>query len=153
MSGDCLLDALRDAKHRRDQATQDMRVLIAYAREVHRPRPYRLADLAETAGMSVSGVRTAYTPADTDRARSLNAAPGTRQGQAESFLALIAHLLYPCPAPPATDHNELCPCGSGFWPCRVTEAAWLARGLDPSTQITREIGENRAIAMAEDRPR
>ena len=37
-----------------------MRVLIAYGREFTRPRPYRLEDLARAAGMSISGVRTAY---------------------------------------------------------------------------------------------
>jgi hypothetical protein len=31
-----------------------MRLLLAYAREVVRPRPYRLADLARAAGMSIS---------------------------------------------------------------------------------------------------
>jgi hypothetical protein len=39
-------------------------MLLAYGREFARPRPYRLADLAGAARMSVSGVRTAYTPAD-----------------------------------------------------------------------------------------
>jgi hypothetical protein len=37
-----------------------MRLLIAYGREFTRPRPYRLEDLARAAGMSISGVRTAY---------------------------------------------------------------------------------------------
>ncbi len=37
-----------------------MRRLLAYGREFTRPRPYRLADLADAAGMSISGVRTAY---------------------------------------------------------------------------------------------
>jgi hypothetical protein len=37
-----------------------MRLLIAYGREFTRPRRYRLEDLARAAGMSISGVRTAY---------------------------------------------------------------------------------------------
>ena len=37
-----------------------MRRLLAYGREFTRPRPYRLTDLADAAGMSISGVRTAY---------------------------------------------------------------------------------------------
>jgi AraC-like DNA-binding protein len=57
---DELLAALRDARQRRDQADHDIRILLAYAREHTRPRPYRLADLAEACGMSISGVRTAY---------------------------------------------------------------------------------------------
>jgi cell division protein FtsN len=35
-------------------------MLQAYGREFTRPRPYKLEDLAGAAGMSVSGVRTAY---------------------------------------------------------------------------------------------
>ena len=63
-AADVLLAALADARHRKEQAAQDVRLLLAYAREFTVPRPYRLADLAEAAGMSISGVRTAYTTAD-----------------------------------------------------------------------------------------
>jgi AraC-like DNA-binding protein len=41
-------------------AERDLRLLLAYAREFAEPRPYRLEDLARAAGMSISGVRTAY---------------------------------------------------------------------------------------------
>jgi len=41
----------------------DMRLLIAYGRCFTHPRPYKLIDLANAAGMSISGIRTAY---DTD---------------------------------------------------------------------------------------
>jgi hypothetical protein len=41
-------------------AETEIRLLVAYGREFTRPRPYRLADLAEACGMSISGVRTAY---------------------------------------------------------------------------------------------
>ncbi|UVS78399.1 hypothetical protein [Actinokineospora sp. UTMC 2448] len=37
-----------------------MRLLLAYGREFVEPRPYTLDVLAQAAGMSVSGVRTAY---------------------------------------------------------------------------------------------
>jgi hypothetical protein len=57
---DPVLAAIEEARIRRDQADHEIRVLIAYARELIRPRPYRLTDLATAAGMSVSGVRTAY---------------------------------------------------------------------------------------------
>ena len=40
-------------------------------RDRARPRPYRLADLAQAAGMSISGVRTAYTHADIEQAARL----------------------------------------------------------------------------------
>ena len=68
---DPVLAALREARARRDQADRDIRILLAYARELTTPRPYRLADLAAAAGLSLSGVRTAYTPADTETARHI----------------------------------------------------------------------------------
>jgi hypothetical protein len=58
---DPLLDALREARDRKDKADHDIRLLLAYARELTSPRPYRLADLAAAAGMSISGIRVAYT--------------------------------------------------------------------------------------------
>ena len=70
-AGDPVLAALRAARARRDQADRDIRMLLAYARELTTPRPYRLADLAEATGKSISGVRTAYTTADIEIARSI----------------------------------------------------------------------------------
>jgi hypothetical protein len=57
---DPLLAALAEARQRRDQAAAGMRLLLAYAREFAAPRSYRLAGLAQAAGMSISGIRTAY---------------------------------------------------------------------------------------------
>jgi hypothetical protein len=68
---DPVLAALRAARARRDQADRDIRILLAYARELATPRPYRLADLAEATGKSISGIRTVYTPADVDAARRI----------------------------------------------------------------------------------
>ena len=68
---DPVLAALRAARDRRDQADRDIRILLAYARELAAPRPYRLADLADAAGKSISGIRTAYTKADVDAARHI----------------------------------------------------------------------------------
>jgi hypothetical protein len=68
MSGDALLEAICAVRQRKEKADQDMRLLLAYAREHVTPRPYRLADLAKAAGMSISGVRTAYSRADIDLA-------------------------------------------------------------------------------------
>jgi hypothetical protein len=68
---DRVLAALRAARARRDQADRDIRILLAYARELATPRPYRLVDLAEATGKSISGVRTAYSPADVDIARHI----------------------------------------------------------------------------------
>jgi hypothetical protein len=61
-----LLDCLAELRRQRDDIDRRMRQLIAYAREHVQPRPYRLADLAEASGLSISGVRTFYRPDDTD---------------------------------------------------------------------------------------
>ena len=70
-ASDPVLAALRAARDRRDQADRDIRILLAYARELTTPRPYRLADLAAATGKSISGIRTAYTAADVDTARRI----------------------------------------------------------------------------------
>ena len=77
-SADPLLAALADAAQRKQRADHDMRLLLAYAREHVRPRPYRLADLAKAAGMSVSGIRTAYTQADIEQAARLTGGARSR---------------------------------------------------------------------------
>jgi hypothetical protein len=69
--GDPVLAALRAARARRDPADYEIRILLTYARELATPRPYRLADLAEATGKSISGVRTTYTAADVDAARRI----------------------------------------------------------------------------------
>ena len=79
---DPLLTALAQARQRRDQADRDMRVLLAFAREITAPRPYRLADLAQAAGMSISGIRTAYTRDDIDHAALLLGGAAQRHLQA-----------------------------------------------------------------------
>jgi hypothetical protein len=57
---DPLLGEIALARDAMLAAEARMRLLIAYGREFTRPRPYRLEDLARAAGMSISGVRTAY---------------------------------------------------------------------------------------------
>jgi hypothetical protein len=85
---DPLLAALADAAQRKQRADRDLRLLLAYAREHVQPRPYRLADLATAAGMSISGVRTAYTQADIEHAARLTGGARSRH-----LLALITSLL------------------------------------------------------------
>ena len=95
LAGDVLLAALADARQRKEQADRDMRLLLAYAREIAGPRPYRLADLAEAAGMSVSGVRTAYTTSDVEHViRLLN-------GSARIWQRLMGTAVTALTAPPA----------------------------------------------------
>jgi hypothetical protein len=85
---DPLLVALADARERKQRAGHDMRLLLAYAREHTKPRPYRLADLAKAAGMSISGIRTAYSTADTEQAARLTGGSRSRH-----LLAVITSLL------------------------------------------------------------
>jgi hypothetical protein len=93
-----VLAALADAKRRKEQANQQIRLLLAYAREHVQPRPYRLADLAQAAGMSISGVRTAYTQADIEQAARLTG--GTRS---RHLAAVIVSLLINGPS--AREHH------------------------------------------------
>ena len=85
---DPLLAALIDARERKQRADHDIRLLLAYAREHTQPRPYRLADLAEATGMSISGVRIAYSTADIDQAARL-----TGGSRGRHLLAVITSLL------------------------------------------------------------
>ncbi len=96
MTGDDpLLAALADARDRKQRADRQIRLLLAYAREHVQPRPYRLADLAEAAGMSISGIRAAYTQADIDQAARL-----TSGSRARHLLAVVTSLLLNGPNAP-----------------------------------------------------
>jgi len=61
---DPLLTLVERARDKMLAAERDLRLLLAYAREFTEPRPYRLEDLARAAGMSISGIRTAYDEAE-----------------------------------------------------------------------------------------
>ena len=98
MTEDPLLAALTDAAQRRQRADHQIRLLLAYAREQVQPRPYRLADLAEAAGMSISGIRTAYTQADIEQAARL-----TGRARSRHLAAVIVSLLVN--GRPAREHH------------------------------------------------
>lgn len=52
----------------------------------------------------------------------------------------IAVRIHPCRPPDLIHGRSLCRCNTGDdWPCAVTEAAWLARGLDPHIEAHRII--------------
>lgn len=57
---DPLLGQIVSARTEIRAAENRLRLLLAYGREFVEPRPYTLDSLAQAAGMSVSGVRTAY---------------------------------------------------------------------------------------------
>jgi hypothetical protein len=94
MSGDALLEAICAVRQRKEKADQDMRLLLAYAREHVAPRPYRLADLADAAGMSISGIRTAYSQADIDLAAQAVTADSQRHIH-RAVMALLAREEHP----------------------------------------------------------
>ena len=68
---DPLLSTLTSLRNRRLQLEADMRLLIAYGRCFTHPRPYKLIDLANAAGMSISGIRTAYDTDEIDQAAEI----------------------------------------------------------------------------------
>lgn len=70
---DPLLTTLAGLRRQRHDLDAAIRRLLAYGREFTRPRPYRLADLADAAGLSISGVRTAY---DEDEVQQVAQATG-----------------------------------------------------------------------------
>jgi hypothetical protein len=61
---DPLLQALEHLRRRRNEIEQQMILLVAYMREKVKPRPYTLQQIADAAGLSVSGTRTFYDADD-----------------------------------------------------------------------------------------
>lgn len=57
---DPLLGEIAATRRSMGELEAQLRQLLAYGREFVSPRPYTLDELAEAAGMSLSGVRTAY---------------------------------------------------------------------------------------------
>jgi hypothetical protein len=61
LSFDPLLFKLWELGQARLQIEAQLRRLIAYGRQFVEPEPYKLSDLARSAGMSISGVRSTYS--------------------------------------------------------------------------------------------
>ncbi|HTS99359.1 MAG TPA: hypothetical protein VMI33_22340 [Streptosporangiaceae bacterium] len=72
---DPLLSTLAGLRAQRLRLEADTRLLIAYARRFTHPRPYKLIDLAEAAGMSISGARIAYDEDEIDQLAELLGRP------------------------------------------------------------------------------
>jgi hypothetical protein len=80
---DPLLSTLAGLHEQRLQLEADMRLLMAYGRCFTRPRPYKLIDLARAAGLSISGVRIAFTDDEiTQASEVLGRAPVSDDGPA-----------------------------------------------------------------------
>jgi AraC-like DNA-binding protein len=76
---DPLLSTLAGLRQQRLRLEADMRLLMAYGRRFTHPRPYKLIDLANAAGMSISGVRIAFDDDEiTQAAEILRRPPGRR---------------------------------------------------------------------------
>jgi hypothetical protein len=63
---DPLLHALENLRRRRNEIEQQMILLVAYMREKVKPRPYTLQQIADAAGLSISGTRTFYDADDVE---------------------------------------------------------------------------------------
>jgi hypothetical protein len=129
---DPLIAALRKQQRAKADADANIRVLLAYGREIVHPRPYRLIDLAEAAGMSISGTRTGYDHRDVDTAaertgrssRDWRAPDPTDPAAIQSQLADLADRY------PADPHRA----AQVF---RILEDAnWTAHAPDPRTPGT-----------------
>jgi hypothetical protein len=93
---DPLLGQLAATRREMLAAERRMRLLIAYGREFVDPRPYTLEGLAQAAGMSISGVRTAYDDDEIAEVAALTGArPRRRAGTAPTAASGT-------PAPPAS---------------------------------------------------
>jgi hypothetical protein len=66
-------------------------------------------------------------------------------------LAKITELLpSPCPEPGIANGYDMCVCGTGeVFPCSITQAAWLARGLDIEEENRRVLAPVKAQMAAE----
>ena len=67
-------------------------------------------------------------------------------------LAKVQDLLkdHECGPPDIVNGYDMCPCGRGeAWPCEITRAAWIARGLDVDHEVTTYLRSLRDISIAE----
>ncbi|WP_328373620.1 hypothetical protein OG800_50630 (plasmid) [Streptomyces sp. NBC_00445] len=79
---DPLLLALGNARAARDAADREIRLLLAYGREFHGDRPYKLDPLAKASGLTPSGLRTAYGSSEIDNvARALGRNPDSSRAR------------------------------------------------------------------------
>jgi hypothetical protein len=79
---DPLLLALSNARADREAADREIRLLLAYGREFHGDRPYKLDPLAKASGMTPSGLRTAYGSSEIDNvARALGRHPDSSRAR------------------------------------------------------------------------
>lgn len=57
-------------------------------------------------------------------------------------LDAIADLIAPCPLPDVAGGDDMCPCGyGGTFPCPTTQAAWIARDVNPGAETHRLLSQ------------
>ncbi|GAA3493911.1 hypothetical protein ACWEV9_27425 [Streptomyces albogriseolus] len=79
---DPLLIALGNARAAREAADREIRHLLAYGREFHGERPYKLEPLARASGMTPSGIRTAYGSSEIETVtRCIGRTPDSRRAR------------------------------------------------------------------------
>jgi hypothetical protein len=148
---DPLLSTLSSLRNRRLQLEAEMRLLIAYGRCFTHPRPYKLIDLANAAGMSISGIRTAYDTDEIDQAAEILERPPTNppaNGKEEGMsatagkqpkawsLAVAARTAREAVFRPSAICGKLPSNESGTRPCCPTATR---RGLSTATIRTRPV--------------
>jgi hypothetical protein len=75
---------------------------------------------------------------------------GSALVDAQRRLAGIAARVTPCGPPNVMEGMDSCPCGvGGTWPCPITEAAWLARGVDRDDEVRRVMDRLRAEYLSD----
>lgn len=72
---------------------------------------------------------------------------------AETNRQVVELLPQPCPLPDVAAGEDGCPCDAGVcWPCQLTQAIWLARGIDPDAEQKRLIAAARQAMAIDNMP-
>jgi hypothetical protein len=90
---------------------------------------------------------TGTTSADAAAAAPTYGQRVARDGDAAARLSAIADLIEACPVPDVFNGYDLCGHAQP-WPCPVTLAAWLARGLHPAVELAAELATARDNAAS-----
>lgn len=102
----------------------------------------RLKDIATTHGTSIKTAHKAIMRLRAEGLVTTYSGTGAHVRDPRSNdrerLTRIAELLEPCRFPIVRAGQALCQRHRGArWPCLITQAAWLARGLDPEDEAAR----------------
>lgn len=101
----------------------------------------RLAELSSMFGCTIKTAHKAYKQLSREGIITTRKGAGayvcdTAAVSDGELLTRIADLLIPCD-PSVQDRRLVCAQHETPWPCRITQAAWLARRLDPATEAVK----------------